>query len=220
MSPDATSNVADRLLARVDHLVHATTNLEQTVGEIEMHLGVRPAPGGQHPGRGTRNALVALSGSSYLEIVGPDPDEPASGVPRWFEIDTITTPRLVAWAAKAGSVRDVAETAARGGVHLGPVVAGRRMRPDGVILQWEFTDPATVIGDGLVPFFIDWRGSPHPAASAPGGPVLVSLRGQHPEPAVIERHLAAVEIDLPVELGPRAALIATLRTANGTVELR
>ena len=107
----------------------------------------------------------------------------------------------------------------RHGVRLGPVVAGSRKKSDGVILNWEFTDPATVVGDGLVPFFIDWRDSPHPAASAPGGPILISLRGQHPEPPVIERHLEAVGINLPVEHGPRSTLIATLRTASGLVDL-
>ena len=220
VSLSAASEVADRLLATVDHLVYATTDLGQCVAEIERSLGVRAASGGQHPGRGTRNALIALSGSSYLEIIGPDPDQPTTGVPRWFGIDTIATPRLFTWAAKAGALGDVAEAAARHGVRLGPVVAGSRKRSDGVILHWEFTDPATVVGDGLVPFFIDWGDSPHPAASAPGGVVLVSLRGQHAEPAVLERHLAAGGIDLPVERGPRATLIATLRTASGIVELR
>ena len=220
MSPNASSEVADRLLARVDHLVYATTDLEGSVAEIERRIGVRATSGGQHPGRGTRNALISLSGSSYLEIVGPDPEQPATGVPRWFGIDTAATPRLFTWAAKAGALRDLVDTAARYGIRLGPVVAGNRKRSDGGILRWEFTDPATVVGDGLVPFFIDWRDSPHPAASAPGGPVMVSLRGQHAEPAVIERQLAAVGIDLPVEHGPRPTLIATLKTATGIVELR
>lgn len=220
MSSNSTPEAIDHLLERVDHLVYSTTDLEKTVGEIEACLGVRATPGGQHLGRGTRNALIALSNSSYLEIVGPDPAQPTTGVARWFGIDTIATPCLFTWAAKASALKDLAEAAARRGVRLGPVVAGSRKRSDGVVLHWEFTDPARVVGDGLVPIFIDWRDSPHPAASAPCGPVLVSLRGQHPEPAVIESQLAAVGIGLPVEHGPRPTLIATLRTASGTVELR
>jgi len=210
----------NQLLGIVDHLVYATTDLEKSVAELEKCLGVRAAPGGQHPGRGTRNALIALSSSSYLEIVGPDADQANTGVPRWFGIDTIATPRLFTWAAKAGCLRDTAEAAVRRGVRLGPVVGGSRKRSDGAILRWEFTDPTTVVGDGLVPFLIDWGDSPHPAVSAPSGPVLASLRGQHTEPVAIARDLAAVGINLPVERGPRPALIATLRTAAGTVELR
>jgi len=216
----ATPEVPDRLLARVDHLVYATTDLEGSIAEVENLLGVRAAIGGQHPGRGTRNALIAISDSSYLEIVGPDPEQPTPNVARWFGIDTVVTPCLVTWAAKAGALEDVAEAAARDGVRLGSVVAGGRRRSDGVILHWEFTDPATVVGDGLVPFFIDWRDSPHPAASAPGGPSLVSLRGEHPEPAAIRRQLAAVGIDLPIERGPRPALVASLLAAGGIIELR
>ena len=56
----------------VDHLVYATPDLSMGVQRIAEWLGVEPVPGGQHPGRGTRNALVALGPASYLEIVGPE----------------------------------------------------------------------------------------------------------------------------------------------------
>jgi len=219
MTRPAPSKVVDPLLERVDHLVYSTTDVEESVARIEERLGVRATPGGRHPGRGTRNALIALSGWSYLEIVGPDPEQPAARVPRWFGIDTIVIPGLFTWAAKATELRALADKAARQGVHLGPVVTGHRTGSDGVGLRWEFTDPATVIGDGLVPFFIDWGDSPHPAASSPGGPALISLRGQHPEPSIIQRQLLTVGIDLTVERGRRPALLATLRTVRGEVEL-
>jgi hypothetical protein len=48
------------LLARVDHLVYATSDLQTGVDRIEELLGVLAAPGGQHLGRGTRNALLSL----------------------------------------------------------------------------------------------------------------------------------------------------------------
>jgi hypothetical protein len=88
------------------------------------------------------------------------------------------------------------------------------------MLRWEFTDPATVVAFGLAPFFIDWGTSPHPAATAPRGPVLVALRGEHPNPDRAREPLAALGVDLPVDRGSAPALVATLRTVSGVVELR
>jgi hypothetical protein len=75
------------LLSSVDHLVYATPDLERGIREIESQLGIRASPGGQHPGRGTRNALVALGPSAYLEIIGPDVEQPAPAGHRWFAVD-------------------------------------------------------------------------------------------------------------------------------------
>lgn len=208
------------LLATVDHLVYATTDLDQSIADLGELMGVRAASGGVHPGRGTRNALIALSDTFYLEIIGPDPEQPRSAAPRWFGIDTIATPGLVAWAAKGTELAKFAAEVAQRGVHLGRVGSGSRQGSNGAVLRWEFTDPGTVVADGLVPFFIDWGESPHPAASAPRGPSLVTLRGQHPQPALVEGALAAVGIDLPVERGPRPMLIATLKAGRGPIELR
>src|SRR4051812_3073895 len=45
---------ASDILAKVDHLVYATPDLDLGVRTIEGLLGVRAAQGGQHPGLGTR----------------------------------------------------------------------------------------------------------------------------------------------------------------------
>jgi hypothetical protein len=208
------------LLTRIDHLVYSTSDLVKSVVDLETRLGVRPALGGQHPGRGTHNALLALSDRSYLEVIGPDATQAETVRPRWFQIDSLDAPRLVTWAVKEADLNELRAKAKACGIYLGPVVSGTRQRSDGSCLRWRFTDPATVVADGIVPFFIDWGDSPHPADAAPRGPVLESLRAEHPEPSVVMRALSAVGIDLPVESGPRPALIATLRIQGGLVELR
>jgi hypothetical protein len=208
------------VLKRIDHLVYSTNDLEESVADLEARLGVRPALGGQHPGRGTHNALLALSDRSYLEVIGPDSTQADPVGPRWFQIDSLDAPRLVTWAVKETKLNKIRAKAKACGICLGPVVAGTRQISDGSYLRWRFTDPAAVVADGVVPFFIDWGNSPHPAASAPPGPALESLRAEHPEPAVVMRALSAVGINLPVESGPRPALIATLRTEGGLAELR
>ena len=123
------------MLQRIDHLVYAAPDLDAACAEIERRLGVAPSPGGQHIGRGTRNALVAIGPKSYLEIIAPDPDQPNPNRPRWFKIDSIETPRLVAWAASATNLPQLVADAARRGVHLGSVTSGSRERADGVALD-------------------------------------------------------------------------------------
>ena len=153
---NAQQPASDTLLARVDHLVFATPDLQRGIDTIEQQLGVKATPGGQHPGLSTRNALVALGPSSYLEIIGPDPDQPKPAGPRRFGIDGLKAPRIVRWVVKSSELEAVSARAARSNVTLGVVMPGSRRRPDGVVLSWRYTDPNTVAADGLVPFFIDW----------------------------------------------------------------
>jgi hypothetical protein len=109
----ATQKGAAELLTKVDHLVYATPDLNRGVEEIEKILGVRATPGGQHPGRGTRNALITLGPAIYLEIIAPDPEQPHPKTPRPFGIDGLKASRLVAWAAKGGDLERLRDEAAR-----------------------------------------------------------------------------------------------------------
>jgi len=208
------------LLARIDHLVYATPDLTLGIDTVEKLLGVRATPGGQHPGLGTRNALVALGPSSYLEIIGPDPDQPKPAGRRRFGIDELKAPRIVRWVAKSNDLETVAATAAQKNVKLGPVIPGSRRRPDGVVLSWRYTDPNIVEADGLIPFFIDWGTSPHPSATAARGATLLQVRAEHPDAMRVQKMLDALGLDLPVQNGPAPAIVATIVSSRGRVELR
>lgn len=208
------------VLDQVDHLVYATRDLEATCADLERRLAVRPTPGGRHPGRGTRNALIGLGPRAYLEVIGPDPSQPTPPVSRWFAIDALDQPRLVTWAARATDLPTVIARAAERGVVLGPPASGRRDRADGVALHWAYTDPGVVIADGIVPFFIDWGDGPHPAETAADGVALARFEAEHPEVGRVQETLEALGLALPVRRGPRAALVATLRAGAREIELR
>jgi hypothetical protein len=208
------------LLARIDHLVYAAPDLQVGIETIEKQLGVKAAAGGQHPGLGTRNALVALGPTSYLEIIGPDPEQPKPPGPRRFGIDDLKAPRIVRWVVKSNELSAVEEKAAKSGVRLGPIAAGSRKRPDGVVLSWRYTDPAIVVADGLVPFFIDWGASPHPALTAAKGATLMQLRAEHPDAPRVQKMLDALGLDLKVSQASAPAIIATINSPRGRVELR
>ena len=208
------------VLSRIDHLVYATPNLATGIEQIERLLGVRAVSGGQHPGAGTRNALIGLGDETYLEIIGPDPDQPKPARPRRFGIDELKAPRLVTWAVKGADLEAVVENARSQGVDLGQVQSGSRRRPDGVSLSWRLTVSPVLTADGIVPFVIDWGKTPNPAATLPKGCVLVGLRAEHSDPVRVRAGLSVLGLDLLVAPGRVPALIATINTPNGKVELR
>jgi hypothetical protein len=208
------------LLTRIDHLVYATPDLQLGIDAIEKQLGVKATAGGQHPGLGTRNALVALGPTSYLEIIGPDPEQPRPAGPRRFGIDDLKAPRIVRWVVKSSELAAVKAKADNAGVTLGALASGSRKRPDGVVLSWRYTDPATVVADGLVPFFIDWGTSPHPALTAAKGATLVQLRAEHPDRPRVQKMLDDLGLDLRVSQAAAPAIIATIDSPRGRVDLR
>jgi hypothetical protein len=208
------------VVSGVDHLVYASPELQTGVEKIEQVLGVRATPGGQHPGRGTRNALLSLGPGVYLEIIGPDPEQPEPAQPRPFGIDELNEPRLVTWASKGKNLEELASDARRKGVKLGEVTAGSRRRADGVLLSWRYTDPRTVLAGGIVPFFIDWGQTPHPSSTATPGARLIGLRAEHPDSESVQKALDQLGLDVRVQRGPRPALIATVDSPRGRVDLR
>jgi len=216
----AAPRAAGTVVAQVDHIVYATPDLQLGIDTAEKLFGVRATPGGQHPGLGTRNALIALGPASYLEIIGPDPDQPRPAGGRRFGIDDLKAPHLLTWVAKGTSLEKFAADAKAHGIDLGAVIPGSRKRPDGVVLSWTYTDPRVVLADRLIPYFIDWGSSPHPSATAAKGVTLVSLRAEHPDAARVQSMLKQLGLELAVTRGPRPSLIATFDSPKGKVELK
>lgn len=211
------------MLNRVDHLVDAVPDLERGMRDIEAVTGIRPAIGGQHPGRGTHNALVALGAACYLEIVAPDPLQPRPTAERWLGVDQCVAAglsRMTTWAVSTRDLSAQMRTLHGVGIDLGEVRTGSRTRHDGTRLTWQLTDPVPLTFDGVVPFLIDWGSSIHPARTAPSGAQLVGLRCEHPDAARVERILQLLSLRVDVCEAAKPAIVATVKTPLGTVELR
>ncbi len=207
------------LLSRIDHLVYAVPDLERAVKRLYTLLGIRATPGGAHPGWGTRNALIALGESTYLEIIGPDPDQSLPSADLRFGIGDLDQPALVSWAVKTAELERLVEDAQLRGLALGPVSEGKRKQTNGTLLSWRLTAPCPSPG-GLVPFFIDWGQTTSPAQGAAKGCSLRELRGIHPVPEEIRLKLTGLGLDLPISRGSVPGLVAILDTPLGRVELR
>jgi hypothetical protein len=194
----------------IDHLVFAVPDLALAEG-----LGISLSPGGPHLGLGTRNVLAGLGGGSYLEVIGPDPDQPQPAQPRPFGIDDLREPKLAAWATRVENIAEVVENAKAQGYDPGPVLPLSRTRPDGLLLEWQLTIPVP----GVLPFLVDWGTTPHPSKDALPGARLESFHITDPDPDRVYKGLKALGLDLAVAAGP-SGLEAVIRTPNGEVVLR
>lgn len=204
---------------KVDHVVYGVDDLGAGIDDLAERLGVRAAPGGRHVGRGTHNALLSLGGDAYLEIIAPDPEQPRPERLS-FALDRLRLPRLVGWAARSDRLEDDVSDARERGYDPGPIEEMSRRQPSGTVLAWRLSRQAPDPSRLVVPFLIDWGGSPHPSRSCPAGVRLVELRAEHPDPAAILPVLAALRVNLPLVEGPEPALVATLDTPRGRAELR
>ncbi len=198
----------------IDHVILGIDDLARGMDEFSRLTGVVPQPGGQHPGRGTANALVSLGDGVYLEILAPgsasmDKDRAATVAharltPAGWALRTRDLPGLVARMRDAGFTVE------------GPT-AGSRRKPDGALLEWQ---TAAVTGPGLelAPFFIQWAaGTPHPSTTSPTGCQLVSVGLRHPQPAPLVAFFRACGFHATVFPGDQPALGVVLQCRRGRV---
>ncbi len=211
--------VTGRPVVALDHLVYAVPDLSEGVEAVEAKLGVASEPGGRHMGLGTHNRLFGLTGGAYLEVVAPDPGQPAPSRPRWFGLDELEEPRLVTWCVRAGDLGRAVEAVRDAGFDLGSPERGSRVRSDGSTLAWTFTDPWSHRAGGVIPFCIDWGSGSHPSDSLPAECSCVDIRVEHPEPDAVADALRALGLDTPVSTGHPPRVVARLQTPRGIVEL-
>lgn len=212
-------------MAAIDHLVVAAPDLDAGTAAVAELVGMQPAPGGPHPGVGTRNTLLSLGHEVYLEIIAPDTEQPEPASPRPFGIDGLDGPRFVTFAIHASqgeTIDDVVAAMRSCGEDPGEIISMSRVTPDGEEIGWSLTlSPAGLAdGAGLAPFVIEWGDTTHPAEVTPAGCTLVSVSGTHPDPDRIRALYSAIGIDVSVEDGDTVSLEAVLDTPNGRVTLR
>ena len=207
--------------AAFDHIIVAAQSLADGCDFIEARLGVRPETGGKHVAMGTHNALVGLGPRQYLEVIAIDPEGRAPARPRWFDLDEprmraslAEGPRLIHWAARTADIE-----AAKARCPIDPGVAHPMTRGD---LSWRITipDDGHLPGAGLVPTLIQWSDATHPSDRlADSGIRVVTLAGEHPDPAPIRATLVALGLadTLKVTYGQYARLAAMFRTPQGIV---
>ena len=207
-------------VARVDHLVWATPDLDEGIRELERLTGVRASPGGKHPSWATHNALLALGPGIYLEILAPDPSvprPPANG-------RSVSTGSTARGSSPGPPASRTSKTASRRSPKPASTSAtsspAAACAPTASPSEWRLTSPRAMLEAGVVPFLIDWGTSPHPSETAAPGLALVALAIEHPEPDHLRRLLTPFALDLPIHRASAPALVATIDSPRGRLELR
>jgi hypothetical protein len=213
---------SEEVPAMLDHLLLGCSDLDQGIAFVDQHTGVRPAMGGVHPGRGTRNALLSLGPLHYLEVIAPDPAQtqiPTTRAELPAMLKQLPKPRLVDWAVHTSDIAGVAERLRKNGIAFRGPTPGSRARPDGKMLHWQ-TLSLDNDRDGLLPFFIQWGADTgHPSVDAPSGCTLESFVIVSPETVAVAAEFQKLGISVDVTLGKAAHLQAKIVGPKGTLTL-
>ncbi len=187
----------------LDHLVYAVPDLQISVRAFAARTGVTPVEGGRHAGFGTANYLVGLGPGRYLEIIGPDPEQPNFYGRRLFGVSTDRPAGLVTWAAATADVDAQISSARSHGYDPGDSTPLSRLTAGGSQLQWRLTPDTVDSTGGTVPFLIDWLDSAHPSLGQLPQLALISFTLTAPDPARLRANLAALGTSAAIEQGPR-----------------
>jgi hypothetical protein len=218
LAPRISSSV-EEVPPLLDHILLGCDDLDRGIAFVEQNLGVRAAFGGVHPGAGTQNALISLGTNRYLEIIAPDPKQPATADVR--DLRRLTEdPVIVGWAAHHADLDTLARRLRKQGLDLEGPLPGSRKRPDGRVLTWKTmrlkSDPTM-----LLPFFIEWGASSiHPSVDSPQGCNLVRFRAFAPDADAREvtGSIKVLGLGLQVLDGKHSLLVATIQGPKGEVE--
>jgi len=202
----------------LDHILLGCSDLDSGIDLLERRTGVRPAFGGVHPGRGTRNALLSLGERRYLEVIAPDPKQDRVedfAQKQVARLKGLASPRLIGWAAHPGNLETFAAHLRDVGILFDGPRPGSRRRPDCKLLEWK-TLNLKDDEDGLLPFFIEWSAaSPHPSTDAPKGCALLNFQAAATTDQQLAKTMQQLQLDIAISKSENTALQAIIAGPKG-----
>lgn len=201
----------------IDHVIVAINNLDSGIAKFERLTGITPVVGGEHPGRGTHNALVSLGNNTYLEIIAPrqNLDSAEYSLSEYLLVYDELTP--TGWAINTSEPSESREIVANSGFSTTDLREGGRIKPDGTELSW--TTFGIVDELSGKPFFIKWgEGSAHPSTTSPAGVSLKGLTITSPNADKLSALMKGLGLDILTEEGA-FVMSLELETPDGNVSI-
>jgi len=204
----------------IDHIVYAVPDLEFAIDDLEKRTGVRPVLGGTHTSQGTKNALLNLGNTCYLEILSTDKNNVDIKPPRWMGIDLIDRPTISRWSLKSSDLQKDSTVLQKYHSDMGTIHAGQRKMTNGQLLTWEMMMPLSNPKVEVIPFMTDWQQSvSHPTDQLSDDCQICKIQFIHPEPKLINMVFYELDVNIKVAKGASAAILLEIQTPNGIVIL-
>jgi len=215
------SKEQDKNTLILDHIVYTVFDLDLAINYLEIRLGVRATFGGYHKTEGTKNALIRLGSTAYLELLAIDDQNKRIPPPRWMGVDVLQEEQITRWALKSNALDSEINILRTYNPEMGIQKDGSRNTEMGKTLQWKLSKPLAFPEVEIVPFLIDWNASEtHPAAQLPDmGCKLLKLQATHPNPAQFDSLFHKLNYSLAISKSKTTTLTATIQCPKGIISL-
>ena len=165
------------------------------------------------PPAGASEQLQAALAAAPAPNVAASKQQTPQGDEQWLVMQKATANANLDQIASGFGVSGLLEEA---GISSAGPVETRRRTADGDLLVWDLLFPQGA-GYGM-PFFIDWRESPHPAKTTPVGGELLSFAISTPDAGELGAVLAGLGLGVEVSEGEPETRVV-IEGAKGAVEL-
>tara|TARA_A100000164_G_C21711803_1_gene678560 strand:- start:110 stop:733 length:624 start_codon:yes stop_codon:yes gene_type:complete len=195
--------------------MYAVPSLDEGLIWASDTFGVDAAYGGEHVGLGTRNALISL-GSTYLEIIAPDPAQSIKGT-LGEKLEGLSHAGLVTWCAE-GDLNCLTSKLSELEVATAGPNKTKRQTTGGSVMEWELLFPSKSAFGGCFPFFIDWLDCKNPKDSNPVAGEFKSLSISSPDSKKLKQVLRTIGLQVPVAEG-ESSVSVMIQGNKGPVSL-
>ncbi|CAB9496678.1 expressed unknown protein [Seminavis robusta] len=175
----------------LDHVVLAAADFESALEEFTEKTGVAPKIAGAIKGLGIKTARVSFEGSSFLEIIAPDPK---SGGPigNLLKASGISGLKPFHWAIRNERAEPLKDEVNKFGYtpdHISMFGA----KEDGTPRKWEMLYLYGHKMGGITPFYINWANSDHPCETMPIVGDLIGVKVTAPSDDPVHKLIAHTE---------------------------
>lgn len=158
---------------QLDHVSYATSHdsIVDVIQRIGSQLGASFIDGGIHPQFGTRNFILPLKNSRYIEVVCPL-DHPAADKTPFGQLVSKKVEAGGGWLTWVVAVDDLSTIESK---LERQAVSGHRKKPDGNELFWRQIGVLDTLDEASNPFFIQWTSEGHPSTDRDSNVALKAI---------------------------------------------